>query len=110
MRASCQCVVAVLFLVVGFADKTTELFAQTVLESPAFSDPSLLAAIFASPPSRVTSTPEVPPIESLEPVRLRRDFELPYRKARIPDDWDAFERQFGVEKHEGSAHLQILED
>ena len=110
MRASRQCVVVVFFLAVGFGGKTTELSAQTVLESPAFSDSRLLAAIFASPPSRPTSSDEVPPVEGLEPVRLRKDFELPYRKARVPDDWDAFEKQFGVVKHEGNTHLQILED
>ena len=111
MRARSQLVALFVFvLVVGFYWQPEALLAQVVLESPAFSDPALLAVIF-TPPSNATNIRDVPRLENVSgPARLRGDFKLSYPKAPIPENCDAFEERFGVEKQEGRPHLQLLEN
>ena len=68
------------------------------IETPAFSDPNLLAAIFAPPPAK--PAPDfTPPLEvsRAELPYARHEFHLPYVKRPIPETWDAFEKQAGRE-------------
>jgi len=86
-------------------------FAQTVLESQPFSDPSLLAAIFVPAPSRPENNFDRPASsDQLEVARVRREFHLPFHKPSIPKDWESFERQFAPETHKGQPTLQMVED
>jgi hypothetical protein len=83
--------------------------AQTAFESPALSDPSLLAAIFA-PTSRKPAATDQPVVSEKSPFgRVQREFRQPARR-RIPENWEAFEKQFAPEAHPDQPHLQLLEN
>jgi len=109
MRASRKTVVVGCGLAIGSAVFLNPLVAQTVLESPAFSDPNLMAAIFApSKPVRTFDEP-VTRLDS-EYTGMRKEFRLKPRKFPIPKNWEAFDKRFAPEKHNGKPVLQLLEN
>jgi len=107
MSATSKFVVVIASCIVGFA---TVVRGQIVAESHAFADPNLLAAIFAPPPTRSANT-YVPPqldIRSEMPT-TKHEIRLPYRKPPIPENWEAFDKQFAPEM-QNKRSLQILEN
>src|SRR5690349_6232715 len=70
--------------------------AQTALEAPAFSDPNLLAAIFT--PSKPVRTADEPvTLPSSEFAETRHEFHRNHQRCPIPEDWEAFEKQYRPE-------------
>jgi hypothetical protein len=109
MRASRNAVAVGCGLAIGCAAFLNQLVAQPALESPAFSDPNLMAAIFApSKPVRAFDEP-VTRLDS-DYTGLRKEFRLKPRRVAIPKDWEAFEKQFAPEQHNGRPVLQWIEN
>src|ERR1043166_5999803 len=109
MRASHEAVGVGGGLVIGLLVFLNQIAAQTVLESPAFSDPNLLAAIFV-PAKSIPSFDEVVTPPSSEFPSLHREFRLKPRRLPIPDDWEEFDKRFSPEQHSGKPTLQLLEN
>lgn len=85
--------------------------AQSSFDTPVFSDPNLLAAIFAPPPTK-PSPLQVPVLTEERDgfLNSKKEFRSAYVKASIPTDWEAFDKQFAPEKHPGQPTLQLLEN
>ena len=96
-------------LAIGLWVFLNQIVAQTVLESPAFSDPTLLAAIFV-PEKPIRSFEEAVTPPSSELTSLHHEFRLKPRRLPIPEDWEEFDRRFSPEQHSGKPTLQLLEN
>src|SRR5947207_2819330 len=108
MKASRKLAVVVTSLVVGFAIRGV---AQTLFETHAFSDANLIAGIFAPPPPKPGPDFRPPLGEGrAELPYARHEFHLPHEKPPIPENWNAFEKQFAREEHKGQPSLQLLEN
>lgn len=109
MRASLKIVVTALLVV--WLTGVKAVLAQAYFDTPAFSDPNLLAAIFAPSLSKQTSldTPTEPD-DRLSLTRSRRHFQAPTTPVRLPADWEAFDKQFAPQPHPGQPSLQLLEN
>jgi hypothetical protein len=89
-----------------------DLSAQTSLEAPSsFPDPVLLATIFSPSPPKPTVTLDEPIGKELPSLnRLRNDISAPSYKPAIPEDWEAFDKQFAPDRVDGQPHFQFLEN
>jgi hypothetical protein len=109
MKASHEAIGVSLGLVIILLVFLNEIVAQTTLEAPVFSDPTLLAAIFVpSKPARTFEEPVTQP--NSEFTGLRQEFQFKPRRVAIPKDWQAFEKQFAPEQHNGKPALQLIEN
>src|ERR1051326_4597807 len=110
MRAS-QKVVSVVSFCLGLAGEVGVVSAQTSFEAAAFSDPNLIAAIFAPPPSKQTSVPSPQDLnDRLGFPSSRKEFHARTVLPPIPEDWEAFDKQFAPHQHPGQPSLQLLEN
>src|ERR1051326_3965547 len=108
MRVSRTAVKVVWGFAIGLVVFASQLAAQTVLESPSFSNPNLLAAIFMpQKPVRMVDEPVVPSDPGF--TRTRHEFRLDARKARIPADWEEFETMYGPASRPGQPTLRFME-
>jgi hypothetical protein len=95
----------------GLAGEVGVVSAQTSFEAAAFSDPNLIAAIFAPPPSKQTSVPSPQDLnDRLGFPSSRKEFHARTVLPPIPEDWEAFDKQFAPHQHPGQPSLQLLEN
>jgi hypothetical protein len=96
-------------LVAGFLVLLDPLAAQTVLESPAFSDPNLLAAIFMPPlkPNRALDEPVTLPDSGFKATR--QEFRRDLRRPPIPKDWESFDNQYAPASYPSQPTLRLME-
>jgi hypothetical protein len=111
MRASRKSYIEVGVVAVTCFVASLSLSAQTTLESPAFSDPHLFAAIFA--PQK--PAPSYVPRREADLGRSSfgrdgRDIRVNLYRPPIPKDWQAFEERFAPEQYPDQPHLQLLEN
>ncbi len=77
-------------------------------ESHVFSDPNLLAAIFAQPPPPPSTPQPRPFLEDNGSLTKRRG--ALYATRPIPQDWEQFDREFAPQPHASPRTLDVLEN
>jgi len=108
MRASRKVVAVAGGLVLSILWPSSPTNAQAVLESSSFADPNLLAAIF-TPSKSERRAAEVTAPAARDFVDVRHEFSLRPPKYRIPENWEAFERQYAPKTDHSKPTLNLME-
>ena len=102
-------VVVVATLIAGLPSLTRVVTGQIAFESPAFSDPNLLASIFTPVRTRPSADAQVRLVERESQFgRGHHEFHLP--RQAIPTSWEEFDKQFAPEQPSNKPTLHLLEN